>query len=142
MSVLYADRGRMFVNGVELIDVMSMTVNVNDGARLTPTMTSDRRSKGWVRGNREVTFTCEVAVQEKLASAKIEYIDYDNQDVSVQFQQGADKYLLKGVCFTTVSQAASGVGTEGRKTYNFIALDIVDLVGNSALFDSALSLVP
>ena len=139
MGVLYADRARMFVNGVELLDVQSLTVNLNDATKVVQTMTTDRRNKGWTRGNREITFTAEVAVQDALASAKLESIDYDSQDVSVQFTQGADKYLLKSVCMNTMSQAASGVGSEGKKTYNFVALDLVDMVGNSDLFVTSLA---
>lgn len=137
--MLYADRARMYVNGVELLDVQSVTVNLNDSTKVVPTMTADRRNKGWTRGNREITVSCEVAVQDKLASAKLENIDYDSQDVSMLFQQGADKYLLKSLCVNTMAQSASGVGTEGKKTYNFFALDFVDMIGNSALFQTSLA---
>ena len=129
----------MYVNGVEVLDIQSITVNVDDRTKIVETMTSDRRNKGWTRGNRGITFTCETAVQDRLASSKLEAIDYDSQDVSVQFQQGADKYLLKGVCMNTMSQSASGVGTEGKKSFNFVALDMVDMVGNSALFPTSLA---
>jgi hypothetical protein len=139
MGILYADRGRIYVNGVEVIDIQSITVNVDDRTKVVETMTSDRRNKGWTRGNRGITFTAETAVQDKLASTKLEAIDYDSQDVSVQFQQGADKYLLKGVCLNTMSQSSSGVGSEGKKSFNFVALDLVDMVGNSALFPTALA---
>jgi len=139
MGVLYSDRGRMYVNGVELVDVQSVTVNLNDATKVVPTMTVDRRNKGWTRGNREITFTCEIAVQDALSSAKLENIDYDSQDVSMLFQQGADKYLLKSICVNTMSQSASGVGTEGKKQFSFFALDMVDMVGNSALFNTSLT---
>lgn len=127
------------MNGVELLDVQSLTVNLNDATKVVSTMSTDRRNKGWTRGNREITFTAEIAVQDKQASAKLEAIDYDSQDVSVQFLQGADKYLLKSVCLNTMSQSASGVGTEGKKSLNFVALDLVDMVGNSDLFPTSLT---
>ncbi len=139
MGVLYADRARIYVNGVEVLDVQSVTVNLNDATKVVPTMTADRRNKGWTRGNREITVSCELAVQDKLASAKMENIDYDSQDVSMLFQQGADKYLIKDLCVNTMSQSASSVGTEGKKTYQFFALDIVDMVGNSDLFQTSLA---
>ena len=112
---------------------------MNDATKVVQTMTVDRRNKGWTRGNREITVDCEVAVQNALASAKLENIDYDTQDVSMLFQQGADKYLLKGLCFGTLSQSSSGVGTESKKTFHFTALDMVDMVGNSALFQTTLT---
>lgn len=139
MGVLYADRGRVYVNGVELLDMQSITVNINDATKVVQTMTADRRNKGWTRGNREITVSAEVAVQDKLASAKLENIDYDSQDVSLQFIQGADKYLVKGLCLNTMSQSASGVGNEGKKSFQFVALDIVDMIGNSELFPTSLT---
>ncbi len=139
MGVLFADRARMYVNGVELLDVQSVTVNFNDATKVVPTMTVNRRNKGWTRGNREITVSFELAVQDKLATAKLENVDYDSQSVSMLFQQGADKYLLKDLCVNTVSQAASGVGTEGKKSYSMFALDCVDMVGNSALFQTSLT---
>lgn len=139
MAVLYADRARVYVNGVELLDVQDITVNLNDSTKMVPVMSSDRRNRGWTRGNREVTVTFSVAVQDKLASAKLENIDYDSQDVSLLFQQGADKYLVKSYCHNTMSQTASGVGTEAKKQYSGMAVDLVDMVGNSSLFQTSLS---
>lgn len=139
MGVLYADRSRIFVNGVEVIDTQSITVNFNDATKIVQTMTTDRRNKGVVMGNREITVDFEIAVQDKLSSAKIENIDYITNDVSMLFTQGADSYLLKGLYFGTGSQSTSGVGTEAKKTYHMLAMDMVDMVGNSGLFPTSLS---
>lgn len=139
MSTLYADRGFISINGVEVLDVESITVRVSDGTKHVPTMSRNRRFTGTVKGNREISCNFAVAVQNNLASPKIEQIDYQANNVALTFQQGADIYTLINMDFVDVEQSAPGVGTEGKKTYNTIFLDMIQQVGNSALFPTKLS---
>lgn len=136
---LFADRGFISVNGVEVLDVESIAVRVSDGTKFVPTMTRDRRYKGTVKGNRDISINLSVAVQNALGTPKLESIDYINNDVAVTFEHGADRYTLVGVDFVDADQSAGGVGTEGKKGFNLIARDIIDQVGNSALFPTSLS---
>lgn len=138
MAVLYADRGFISVNGVEVLDVESITVRINDGTKHVPTMTSNRRPTGVVYSNREISANFVVAVQNALGTPKLESIDY-SQDVALTFAHGADKYTLTGMALVDTDQSASGVGTEGKKTFNMIALDMIDQIGNSSLFPTSLS---
>lgn len=133
-STLYSDRGFVSVNGIEVLDVQSITVRMSDGTRYVPTMSRNRRHRGVVKGNRDISCNVAVAVQNSLGSPKLEAIDYQANDVAITFEQGADRYTLTGVDLVDDEQSAGGVGTEGRKTFNFLATDIIDQVGNSALF--------
>lgn len=134
MSTLFADRGFLSVNGVELLDIESISVKVSDGTKAVPTMTRDRRNKGVVKGNREISCNFAVAVQNKLSSPKLEAIDFEGKSVTLTFEHGADRYTLIDIDFVDLEQGAGGVGSEGKKTFNIWARDIVDQVGNSALF--------
>lgn len=139
MGVLYADRGFISINGVEVLDVESITVRKSDGTKFVPTMTRNRRHKGTVKGNREISINFAVAVQNKLGTPKIESIDFENNDVALTFEHGADRYTCIGLDHVDDEQSAGGVGTEGKKTFNMIAVDVIDQVGNSALFPTSLS---
>lgn len=139
MSVLYADRGFISVNGVEILDVESITVRFSDGTKHVPTMTRNRRFTGTVKSNREISANFTVAVQNALGTPKLESIDFQNNDVAMTFEHGADRYTLTGMDFVDAEQSASGIGAEGKKAFNAIFLDIIDQVGNSSLFPSALS---
>lgn len=137
MSVLYADRGFVSLNGVEVLDVESITVAISDGTKYVPTMTRNRRHKGAVKGNRDINLDFSIAVQNKLASPKLETIDYETKDVALTFEHGADRYTCTGLFYVSSDQSASGVGSEGKKSFKFIATDITDQVGNSVLFQLA-----
>lgn len=139
MGVLYADRGFISINGVEVLDVESITVRQNDGTKYAPTMSRNRRHTGVVKGNRDINVNFAVAVQNALGTPKLENINYDSQDVALTFEHGADRYTVVGLNFVDTEQSASGVGSEGKKTFNMLALDVVDQVGNSALFPTSLA---
>lgn len=125
------------MNGVELQDVESITVKQSDGTKYVPTMTRNRRHKGTVKGNREINVSLSVAVQLQLGTPKLEDLDYTNNNVSLTFEHGGDRYTLTGLDIVDTDQGASGVGSEGKKSYNLLATDIIDQVGNSALFPTS-----
>jgi hypothetical protein len=139
MGVLYADRGFISINGVEVLDVENIQYRVSDGTKPVGTMTRNRRNKGFVKGNREVTCAFGIAVQQKLGTPKLENVDFDSNDVALTFEQGADRYTITGLNHADTEQSASGVGSEGKKNFNLVGTDIIDQVGNSALFPTSLS---
>ena len=141
MSTLYIDRGFISINGVEVLDVESISMRQSEGTKMVPTMTRNRRNKGAVKGNRDISCNFAVAVQSLLGTPKLEFVDYQKNDVALTFEHGGDRYTVKGLDFVDTEQSAGGVGTEGKKTFNFVAADIVDQVGNSSLFTSSLSLI-
>jgi hypothetical protein len=139
MGVLYIDRGFISVNGVEVLDVQDITLRVNDNTKYAPTMTRNRRYKGTVKGNRDVNLHVGTAVQSSLGTAKLENIDYQSNSVALTFEHGGDRYSCVGLDHVDMEQSAPGVGSEGKKGWNFLATDIIDQVGNSALFPTSLS---
>jgi hypothetical protein len=98
-------------------------------------MTRDGWNKGFVQGNTDIELTCAVAVQNLLASPKIEAIDFEVNDISATFECGSDSYTVTGLFLKDTDQSAGGIGDEVKKTWNFGGLKMVDAVGNSALFD-------
>jgi len=138
MTTKYADRAYITVNGARIADLQSATLRANKNARPVPNMTRNGRNTGFVQGNLEVDVTCTVAVQNTLASPKLEFVDYEAADVAIAFECGSDVYQATGVFLKDSEQSATGVGDEARKTWNFGALDLIDSVGNSALFDISL----
>lgn len=139
MGNLYIDRGFISINGVEVLDVQDITLRMNDNTKYAPTMSRDRRYKGTVKGNRDINVHVGTAVQAALGSPKLENIDYISQSVALTFEHGADRYTLVGLDHVDAEQSAPGVGSEGKKGWNFLALDIIDQVGNSALFPTSLT---
>jgi hypothetical protein len=137
MATLYADRAFISVNGVEMVDVESATLKQSDGTKAVPTMSRNRRNKGFVKGNREISISLSTAVQNKLGSAKLESIDFEKNDVALTFQVGdsSDRYTATGLNLVDTDEGASGVGSEVKKSFNLVALDVIDQVGNSSLFN-------
>jgi len=138
MGVLFSDRGFISINGIEVLDVESITVKQGDGTKYVPTMTRNRRNKGTVKGNRDINVSFSVAVQNKLGTPKIENIDFEKGNAALTFEHGADRYTCVGLDFVDTEQSSSGVGSEGKKSFNMLAMDCLDQVGNSALFPTAL----
>jgi hypothetical protein len=134
MATLYADRAFLTVNGVEFQDVESATLKMNDSTKPVPSMTRNRRNKGFVKSNREWTGNIVVAVQNKLASPKLEDIDFENNSVALTYEVGADRYTTVDLDLVDMDVTASGVGSEVKKTFNLVATDVIDQVGNSSLF--------
>jgi hypothetical protein len=134
MSTVYADRGFISINGVEALDVQSITMRQTEGARYVPVMSRNKRHRGTVSGNRDITVNFAIAVQKRLGTPKIEFIDYENNDVALTFEHGSDRYTVVGLAWVDSEQSAGGVGTEGRKTWTLIGTDVIDQVGNSVLF--------
>lgn len=133
--IQYADRAFVSVNGAPLLDLQSASLKTNQNSKAVPSMTNDRFNRGAVFGNIDIDIDVEVAVQQLLASPKLETLPYASSDVRINFQCGADLYVATGVYLKNSDQNASGVGSEAKKTFSLGALKLVDSVGNSVLFD-------
>lgn len=135
MALKYADRVFLSVGGIEILDMQSATLRQNPNARAVPSMTRNGKNRGFVQGNTDYDITCVIAIQNTLASPKIEAIDFETNDIAIGFVCGADTYTATGVFRKEIETAAGGIGDEVKKTLNFGALDLIDAAGNSALFD-------
>lgn len=101
-------------------------------------MTSDKWNKGFVEGNTDVDLDFEIAVQNALATPKIESLPFSTADVSITFVVGADMYVCSGIFRKNMKIGASGIGSEAKKNWQYGALKCVDAVGNSVLFNLSL----
>lgn len=135
MTMLYADRAFLSVNGARISDVQSASLKVNKNARAVPSMTPDGYNRGFVQGNSDIDITLQVAVQNALARPKLAAIDYAASSVQLTFIVGNDQYIATGLFIKDEDVNAGGIGDEVKSTYNFGALKLTDATGNSALFD-------
>lgn len=136
--ILYADRAFLSVNGARILDVQSSSLKQNFNAKPVPSMTPNRRNRGATRGNLDIDVMIQIAIENDLARPKLENIDFDNNDVQITYQVGADQYVAKGIFVKDAEDNAGGIGDEAKTTFNFGALDLVDAVGNSVLFGISL----
>lgn len=138
MATKYADRAFLSVNGAKIADLQSANMNRNFNAKAVNSMTPDGYNRGFVQGNLDCDIDFEIAVQNALATPKLESINYDKSDVAITWICGADQYIASGLFKKTVKDSSSGIGTESKKSWTFGALKVTDAVGNSVLFNLSL----
>lgn len=130
MSTVYADRAFISVNGAPMIDVQSASLKVNHNSKPVPSMTNDHFNRGFVQGNWDIDIDVQVAVQNLLASPKLETLPFGTSDISLTFVSGADQYVATGLFMKNTDQNASGIGSEVKKSFSMGAIKLVDSVGN------------
>lgn len=140
MSQLYADRAFLAMNGVEFQDVQTASLEMVFNAKAVNTMTRKPWNKGFVQGNTDINLDFTLAVQNALGTPKVDQLDYVGNNVSLNFQCGADIYTANNLFIKNAKMDASGIGDESKKTAQFGALSLVDSVGNSALFVTSITL--
>lgn len=138
MSVRYADRAFISVNGARLADIQSASLKQNHNAKAVNTMTDDGFNRGHVKGNRDIDINVVLAVQNQLARPKFEDIDYEGSDVQITFVVGSEQFICTGVFLKDNDDSAGGTGDEVKGSFNFGAIKLQDAVGNSALFNLVL----
>lgn len=139
MATKYADRALLSMNGAKLSDIQSASLRQNPNARVVPTMTPDKWNRGFVQGNTDITINFVIAVQNQLARPKLEGIDYENNDVQMTFQCGAEQFIALGLFPGETDDNAGGVGEEVKTNFTLNALKLVDGTGNSSLFSISLN---
>jgi hypothetical protein len=138
MAVKYADRAFLSINGKRMVDVQSASLKQNKNARAVPSMTPDGFNRGFVQGNTDIDISFTIAVQNQLSRPKLETIDYEANDVQLNFVVGAEQFVATNLFLKDVDDNAGGVGDEVKTTFNAGALRLQDAVGNSSLFDIVL----
>lgn len=119
----YADRGYAFINGIEAPNVKSIKWTVEESVTRVDTMTRNKRSSGWKKGNRKVTGSFELEVPDDRPQFDLAF-QY-GQDVTIVATLGnGERHSLKGIVQT--SQDLSGSVGETSKTINFEAIDAVN----------------
>jgi hypothetical protein len=135
MSTKYADRAFVAINGAALFDVESANFKQNKSRRPVVTMTNDGYNRGFVEGNWDFDISMVIANENQLARPKLEAIDYENNNVSLNWVVGANQFVVNNLFMKDVTDDAPGVGQEVKTTFNFGALVMTDAIGNSSLFD-------
>lgn len=129
----------MSVNGKKITDLQSASLKQNFNAKPVPSMTQDRFNVGFVEGNTDIDIMMQAAVRNKLSRPKLDQLNYEENDIQITWVAGAEQFIATGVFRKDAEDNAGGVGDEVKITWNFGALKLVDSVGNSVLFDLALT---
>lgn len=138
MSVKYADRAFISINGAPVIDVQSSQLKQNHNAKPVPSMTRDGFNRGFTRGNTDIDITLAIAIDNNNPRPKFEGIDYEANDVQLTYVVGSEQFVATGLFLKDNDDNAGGVGDEVKTTFNFGALKLTDAVGNSSLFNLSL----
>lgn len=123
-TTFFADRGHIIINGVEIANVKSAKLTIDESVSVVSTMTSTKRDAGYKQANKKVTGSMELEIPDQKAQIDLAF-QYGN-DVSAIFQAGAagDRYLVKGMVQNNQDLSTS-VG-DATKTIAFTALDAVN----------------
>lgn len=135
MAKIFADRIFMAINGFEVLELETLDWSFNPNLTRVETMTRNRRSAGFRKGNKAVNLTATLANPNDIAGINLSLKDPSNV-ATIVLEQGADKFT-----FIDVEQGEmTGTGSVGNatKTLNLEALDFIDENGNSRLSDLSL----
>ena len=135
MAKIFADRSFIAINGFELLEVENVDYTFNPNLTRVETMTRDRRSAGFRKGNKAVSLVLTLAVESDKAQINLALKDPSNK-ATVVLEMGGDKFTFVDVEQGEMS-GTSSVGS-ATKTLNLEALDFVDEKGNSRLGDLSL----
>lgn len=124
----YADRGFLAVNGVELVDLVTCTVNRSTGLQRKKTMTRNGRDAGYSNGNLEVQISGELAIERKKAQIDLALAD-DDAEITGVFECGGERFTCIGIAESS-SSITSSVG-DSSKSFQWEALDIINENGES-----------
>lgn len=136
MAKLFADRIFIAINGFEILEVENVDYTFNPNLTRVETMTRNRRSAGFRKGNKAVSLVITLATENDKAQINLG-LKQPSSKATIVAEQGGDKFTFVDVEQGEMSGTAS-VGNS-TKTLNFEALDFVDENGNSRLGDLSLS---
>ena len=129
-NTFYADRGFVTFNGREVANLKSVKWTIDDSVTRVDTMTRNRRSSGWKKGNRKVTGSFEFDVPDNQPQPDLSYLyGQDGVNVITQLGTNSERYSLLDFVQTTMDHTGS-VGDTG-KTINFEARDCVNENGEA-----------
>ena len=120
----YADRGHVYVNGVEWLDLKSVKWTKDEAISVVETMTSNKVSTGYKQGNQKVTGSLELAPLDGKPTPDLSF-QY-GKDVTIICQLGTNgvRHTLKSVVQMSQDHSAS-VG-DATVSISFSALQAVN----------------
>jgi hypothetical protein len=132
----YADRGFVSINGREKANVKSIKWTVDESLARVDTMSRDRRSAGWKKGNRKVTGSMELEVLD--SKAEIDLAFKYGQDVDVVCSLGTNGERWKLIGLEQSSQDLTGSVGDAGKSISFECVDAVNENGAAVNADIGL----
>ena len=130
MVNFFADRGSATINGREVALLKSLKWTIDNKVSRVDTMTRDRSSSGWKKGNQSITGTFVFDVRDDQPQPDLSFL-YGQEGVNITTGLGtkSERYsLLDIVCTTTDFSASVG---ETSKTVNFEARACVNENGQA-----------
>lgn len=124
MTKFYADRGQIFINGKLLSDVTSIDLTVDEAISVKETMTANKISQGFAKGNKKVSGSFKVEIEDVKAQIDLAFAYGQEINVVAAFGANAERINIKGLVQNTIALNAA-VGS-ADKTISYLALDAVN----------------
>lgn len=131
---LFADRGFVIINGVEAAHCKNVRVSLDQSLSVVNTMTRNRRSAGFKKGNLAVSGSMEFDIEADKAQIDLAF-KYGNE-VNVVIEVGGERKQIVGLEQASEEMNAS-VG-DSSKSISFVALDCVNENGPAVNADIGL----
>lgn len=132
---LFADRGFVFINGVNWGQLTSAQLTCDLAVNEVDTMTKNNTAAGYNRGNKRISITLDEAIRKQIPALDLALADED-ADIRLVFEVGADRYTA-----TDVVLASWGVSTSVGSATKNTSLKALDLVNeNGASVNASISL--
>ena len=121
---LYADRGQLLINGKQAMDLVSIDLNIDEAITVKETMTANKISLGYAKGNKKVSGSFGLAIPDDQAQLDLAFKYGSEISVVALFGANSERYNITGLVQNTQA-LKSGVGS-ADKTINYLALDAVN----------------
>lgn len=136
MTQLFADRGFITINGFEAMHVKSIRVSRNQNLQRVETMTRNRRTAGYKRGNLQVQVSFDLDIEAQRAQFDLALAD-PTADIKAVAEFGGERHTITGLA--EASTEFQGSVGDASKSVNCEALDVVNENGTSVLSDLGLA---
>lgn len=136
MAKIYADRIFLEINGNEVLDIESLDYDINENLTRVETMTRNRRSAGFRKGNKAISLTLTLAVEIDNPQINLALKD-PATTANIVTEQGGER--ISFIDIEQEQQTATGSVGNTTKTLNLQALDYVDENGRSRLGELGLA---
>jgi hypothetical protein len=130
MAKIYADRAFLEINGVEILDIESIDYDINENLTRVETMTRNRRSAGFRKGNKAINLSTTLAVETDRPQLNLALKD-PAATMNLVIEMGGER--LSFIDCEQSQQTGSGTVGNANKTLNLEAIDFVDENGRSRL---------
>jgi hypothetical protein len=135
MTKLFADRMFLTINGFEAMHVKSANIRRNQSLSRVETMTRNKRTAGYKRGNLGVQCSFELDIEAQKAQLDLALAD-PTADIGLVAECGGERYTVTGLAESSMDIRGS-VG-DASKSIECEALDIVNENGSSVNVDISL----